>query len=663
MRRPYPTLFALFTAAALFTAVIPVACYDGLAGLGGFECSNDFTCPSGYVCVGPNGSLPNAITTNEVYGGQEVPLGSPIPRIDYSAYQCMPTGNDGGTFEGGTRKKNGCPQFGAFQAGLFCDDQGPQTSLGTEAQASAFYSQCAAICAKQADATGCYLFTNGLEQLVCGACLSPVYVAANSGQLTAPLASTCGGTIIRDSGADAKTDATAHDSGSDSGGDAASCNPPARAGASIAYDTNRGVTVLFGGCGSLDCNSGPYFDDVWEWNGTSWTQAPNGGNGPIARASAGMTYDPSSQLTVLFGGETDGSSSDFDDATWGWSGTSWSQLATSGPSPRNGPSMVWDANLDEIVLFGGNVTGFEDLSDTWLWDGSSWSESFAGGTPPARAYFPMIYDTSFDEEVLFGGCSESGCSSPLGDTWTYTNDQGWQQQSFGGPSPPPSAPGTFSMVFDSQYEEGVLVDTDPSTNITSTWLFGNGWISQTGAASPPGTGVMAYDSQNEVVVYFGGQSNGNPLAETWTWNGTAWTNVTPSCGGGGPNGCSGDQTYCASGGLCVTPATAGFCNLGEIWSETEGSADCGATWTRQCDSSTFTMSQQECNGHPATGTLVITTSGMDVSIARTDTSDQYSCTYSGTFSLDCETVSGSYSCALPGQGPINDGEWSATIEQ
>ncbi|MGD0525939.1 MAG: hypothetical protein ABSE49_12390, partial [Polyangiaceae bacterium] len=39
----------------LFVAALALSCYDGLSGLGGFDCSNDNTCPAGYVCQGASG--------------------------------------------------------------------------------------------------------------------------------------------------------------------------------------------------------------------------------------------------------------------------------------------------------------------------------------------------------------------------------------------------------------------------------------------------------------------------------------------------------------------------------------------------------------------------------------------------------------------------------
>lgn len=58
------------------------------------------------------------------------------------------------------------------------------------------------------------------------------------------------------------------------------------------------------------------------------------------------------------------------------------------------------------------------------------------------------------------------------------------------------------------------------------------WTQQMPATSPSPRNqhALAYDSAHSDVVLFGG-SNGNPnlagLGDTWTWNGTNWTQASP----------------------------------------------------------------------------------------------------------------------------------------
>ena len=77
-----------------------------------------------------------------------------------------------------------------------------------------------------------------------------------------------------------------------------------------------------------------------------------------------MAFDPATGQMILFGG-FDGSG--FQNDTWNWDGTTWTQLtpATS-PSARFEASMAFDPATGQMILFGGENSGV--LGDTWNWD-------------------------------------------------------------------------------------------------------------------------------------------------------------------------------------------------------------------------------------------------------------------------------------------------------
>src|SRR5882672_10594794 len=66
----------------------------------------------------------------------------------------------------------------------------------------------------------------------------------------------------------------------------------------MAYDSARGVTVLFGGAG------GVFNGETWEWNGTAWSRRVV--SSPSPRDGHAMAYDSARHVTVLFGGYTGG---------------------------------------------------------------------------------------------------------------------------------------------------------------------------------------------------------------------------------------------------------------------------------------------------------------------------------------------------------------------
>jgi hypothetical protein len=68
------------------------------------------------------------------------------------------------------------------------------------------------------------------------------------------------------------------------------------------YDSRRGVTALFGGFSNPDGYTNLYLNDMWEWDGTDWTeQSPV--NKPEPRWRHAMAYDSARGVTVLFGGQ------------------------------------------------------------------------------------------------------------------------------------------------------------------------------------------------------------------------------------------------------------------------------------------------------------------------------------------------------------------------
>lgn len=131
----------------------------------------------------------------------------------------------------------------------------------------------------------------------------------------------------------------------------------------LAYDEANKTVVLFGG----DTNSGPlpsdaFFDDTWTWDGTTWTrQFP--ASSPPPRGMASMAYDANLGLVVMFGGVNGpgGQSSD----TWLWNGTNWKEShPTTVPAARWAAGMDYDPVANALLLFGG--FGTTTLSDTWI---------------------------------------------------------------------------------------------------------------------------------------------------------------------------------------------------------------------------------------------------------------------------------------------------------
>src|SRR6186997_2176498 len=79
-------------------------------------------------------------------------------------------------------------------------------------------------------------------------------------------------------------------------------SPEARAGHVMAYDSDRGITVLFGGHRFDEDLDLVYFNDTWEYNGNSWQRVTIDGPVPLWRTQSAMCYDSVRREMVLVAG-------------------------------------------------------------------------------------------------------------------------------------------------------------------------------------------------------------------------------------------------------------------------------------------------------------------------------------------------------------------------
>lgn len=108
----------------------------------------------------------------------------------------------------------------------------------------------------------------------------------------------------------------------------------------------------------------------------------------------------------------------------------------------------------------------------------------------------------------------------------------------GGPQPPRNGTMTYDLA---RHQTVLLVPGHPS----QTWVFGGAtrrWSQKFPVTSPALAGAaIAFDAARGYVVLFG--SNADPSTcnpgvpgETWTWNGTTWTQLHPAVA---PDECAG----------------------------------------------------------------------------------------------------------------------------
>ena len=311
----------------------------------------------------------------------------------------------------------------------------------------------------------------------------------------------------------------------------ASPAPAPRAGHSLTYDPVNGVLVLFGGH-----NETAYFKDTWTFDlsTNAWTQkSPS--YSPASRAGHTAAYDASTGTVVLFGG--DNGQSVFND-TWAYNASSnaWiSKLAAAGPSARSGQSMIFDQHEDRLVLFGGRNAQSESLDDFWSYDYSrnAWSLRGRLSTPEPRIHLSMAYDDRDNLTLLFGGLDGI---FEYNDTWLYDSSKNiWTRER---PANPPAARHDTALAYDDF--NGIFVlfgGMSGTTQVNDTWTYNvstNTWTQMQPQQSPPaGSGyVIAYDSSQHVSVLYGGRTDYDFFNGTWTYDAGLdnWTdmNSTPS---------------------------------------------------------------------------------------------------------------------------------------
>ena len=308
--------------------------------------------------------------------------------------------------------------------------------------------------------------------------------------------------------------------------------PPHRGYHSMAYDSESDVIILHGG--QLDTSQ--VHDDIWTYKTSTntWTQmatlAPEVGTLAYATesdqvinyifiklASAGWT--PLGKLLTY----------DFNSDTW---------LKTdSNKTPYGyiGAQMAYDSESDQVILFGGyNLKNGTYLNDTFSYNlnTNSWKKMEPETSPPGRNYQVMVYHPALDRVVMFGGSTPD---NPLNDTWEYDfNTDTWEMVNVSN-APPDYYYG--SMVYVSSLDRIIMFGGLSLSMLGATndmWMFdhtNNTWTELTPEIVPSERAwhAMAYDAAADKIVLFGGGPDKLAFTdETWVYDPQAnmWTDMT-----------------------------------------------------------------------------------------------------------------------------------------
>jgi hypothetical protein len=245
----------------------------------------------------------------------------------------------------------------------------------------------------------------------------------------------------------------------------------------------------------------------------NWHQRhPN--SSPAERESAAMVFDSVRNRSVLFGGRSlhpDGTATPLAD-TWEWDGTSWHEDHPAvAPSPRYSDAMAFDVARHVVVLYGGYDASRNILQDTWEFDGVTWVQKMASGGPASQPDAAMTYDVDRHMLVFLGTDSS---------TWTWNGVKWTMLQTANRPQDRYQA----AMAYDSARHVTVLASGRGCVpqDLCDTWTFNGSDWSQASSSAPGTYGgtSMAFDSSRARMVMK------NDSGRTYEWDGATWANVT-----------------------------------------------------------------------------------------------------------------------------------------
>lgn len=168
-----------------------------------------------------------------------------------------------------------------------------------------------------------------------------------------------------------------------------------------------------------------------------------------------------------------------------------------------------DSNNENILQFTASTSALQ------------WTQLFPATSPQARIDAFMDYNTSSHVAILFGGYSSTNFF--LNDTWSW-NGTTWTQLA---PATSPTTRTQGGMVYFPTAGNWVLFGGELGSTgggSNDTWTFnGTTWTQLTPAASPPTRSQFAMAALASTVLIFGGAGATSLLNDTWSWDGTTWT--------------------------------------------------------------------------------------------------------------------------------------------
>ncbi|WP_053939276.1 Kelch repeat-containing protein [Amantichitinum ursilacus] len=239
-----------------------------------------------------------------------------------------------------------------------------------------------------------------------------------------------------------------------------------RYGANVAVDA-QGNAWVFGGNGDVSIFSYNTYNDVWRFDGKTWTQVminfpePAGNyTRPATRTEAVTWIDKQNHLWVFGGMESLGTNYAgyvVDNDMWRLDGTTWTRIvqpttvsmgtqgvaAATNLPPARTRAQHWQDKAGNIWIYGGSNERGQPLEDLWKFDGTNWT--WMGGSQdintapvygqqgvadasnwPGGRYHASTWIDRAGNLCLYGGVQYGGYTAAMwcfnGTAWTWSGN-------------------------------------------------------------------------------------------------------------------------------------------------------------------------------------------------------------------------------------------------
>ena len=295
--------------------------------------------------------------------------------------------------------------------------------------------------------------------------------------------------------------------------------PLARAGHTLTARTSTGDLYLFGGLGSDNVLK----NDLWRWNGSTWTQLTPTGGPPVARVSHAAYYDAENDRIYIHGGQSVGPVSRDDIWRYDVAANTWTDVTpVTKPGARHSHTFAEEQfGLEDAIIFGGTDAGGLD-AETWRWDPTL--ELFTllspATSPTARSNHAMAV-TNFPglTIVLFGGVTNLVGPVISDQTWEWDGTT-WALKA---PTTTPAARQGHAMTFDDSDRHIRMICGQTGALdyhlVRDVWEWnGTDWSLRSDLIAPGALREMAisYDTGRNAIIMMGGVDGSNTIRpETW----------------------------------------------------------------------------------------------------------------------------------------------------